>query len=158
MVAYEDSTGGKSSKHNYDVRVIIEPGMGKLVRKEPTILGSTKEKGGEKSDDKTVYGCISSMKSFKNRNERPEIPVNLHVIYGMGISNVMFLDDVLSRFNFYVIKSGGWWEFEEIPDFPELSKKKGQGKVELWALIKENEDKIVNYFKSVGKWSLTLGC
>lgn len=156
MIAGEKPVGGRKAGHNYDIRLRLDKPQ-KLYRKESTIMGSTVGQRGARSDDKTVYGCISQLWATKNRSERPEIPVSTHVIFGQGISNVHFLESVLYHNGIIKQKGTNGWEFGEIPDIPDLSGKSGVAKTKLLFLIKEHMDEIVEYLKSIDKWKLTSG-
>lgn len=151
--SYMDSTSGNSAKHNCDVRLRIEPNPKKLVRKEKTILGSKLIKD-VRSDDETVYGSIGRLKAIKNRNNRPEIPVDIHVIFGQGISNIFFLETLLVHHEFIKIKTGGSWKFSGIPSVGESN---GKLRRVLRSTIRDNEIKIVEFLKENGYWSLVQG-
>ena len=154
MKVSEDSSGGKSSKHNFDIRLRLSKGTS-LCRKEETILGS-KRKGSEMTDDQTIYGSVSRLSAIKNRNERPDIPVNLHVIYGRGISNVKFVADVITRIELYKTKGGGFWNFPDDCPIPVLRELVGRGKEELETVVEEHLEVIVKYLKDIGHWSLVI--
>lgn len=150
----DDSTGGKASKHNYDIRLRLLKGQ-RLTRKEETILGS-KMKGKSSSDDETPYGCISRLQAEKNRNERPFIPVNLHVIFGQGINNTLFLIDVIKKLGYVVSKGSGYWSIKENCECEFLCGNSGRGDNELEMLISKYEPQIVEHLKKIGRWSLVI--
>lgn len=155
FVCTKDSTGGNKSKHNFDIRLWLDKGM-VLRHKEGTILGSTVGEKGARNDDKTIFGCISKLKATKNRGERPEIPVDLHVLFGRGISNPMFVDSVLCYHEYYTVNTGGW-KFGYIPELPCLSEKSGKRVIDRQNIVLEHEAEIIQFLKDNNKWKLTYG-
>lgn len=155
VVVTDESTGGNKAKHNFDVRVWMNKGTA-LRRKEATLMGSTVGLKGGKNDDKTVYGCVSSIKAKKNRAERPEIPLDIHVIFGRGISNPMFVDSVLAYKKYYSVSTAGW-TFKSIPELPFLSECCGKKKIDRLSIIREHEAEIIEFLKEKGHWQLTSG-
>jgi len=155
MYTYMDSTTANCGKHNCDIRLRFEPSTKKLYRKEKTILGS-KIKKDIRDDTETVYGCVARLKALKNRNTRPEIPVDTHIIYGKGISNVGFLIEVLKNIKLVEIGYGKSWEAKESDNFP-MSGVKGVSLQSLYKEVKVREKEIVDYLKENGHWSLVSG-
>ena len=154
MVVDDDSTGGNKAKHGFDIRLWLDKGT-QLRRSETTIMGSTFTPKG-KTDDRTIYGCVSRLKAIKNRGERPEIPVDLHVIFGLGISNAMFVDAVLGYHEYYTSTTGGW-EFTSIPALPCISEKKGKPIIDRQKLVSKNQAQIIEFLKSQDQWKLASG-
>jgi RecA/RadA recombinase len=93
MKAFEDSTASNATQHYCDVRLWINDGP-KMVQMEQTVMGSSV---------KTIYGCHSYILSKKNRNTRPMIPVLLPVVFGLGISNKIFLEELMREHGFYTV-------------------------------------------------------
>jgi RecA/RadA recombinase len=97
MEAYIAPAGGYASEHWPDVRLWLDEGP-KLRREEQTTVGL---------NEHVVYGMVSKLKTIKNRNERPMIPIPTPIIFGYGVSNIMFLEIVLENNKLVTKKPGG---------------------------------------------------
>lgn len=159
LLTWDESTGGNKAKHNFDIRLWMEKVGGQagfIKRPEETITGSHRGSKGARDDTQTIYGCHSVLIAKKNRSERPEIPVDIHVIFGQGISNPRFVRTVLF-YKGYLTGTDNSWCFQEIPELPCVSGIKGSKELNLLELIKENEGDIVEFLKSKNQWKLTSG-
>src|SRR5690606_27066438 len=111
------TSGGNASEHFPDVRLWIDRGA-KLTRKEDTAT----EKGVE-----IIYGRANRITSLKSRVERPEIPMEMYVIYGEGISNILTLEAIFHGHGFLDRARNGTWTTAELPGLPEVSNARGRG-------------------------------
>jgi len=147
---HQDSTGGYASKHNFDVRLKLKSGPEIFHQKgEETITGDKL-----KASDGVPYGRAVQMYAEKNKSTRPRIPVPLHVIWGKGISNSMFLYEVLTNKGDLQMGGRGYWGFLEDIKGVSFSGAKGQGKEICFDFIQEHEEEIVKYLEDSGCWKL----
>jgi hypothetical protein len=103
-----EPAGGNALQHIMDIRLFLEPG--KKLEKPVESLGKTLV---------AQYGAIAELFAHKSRYVRSSIKVPCPIIYGSGVSNLMFYAGVLQNFGF-IVQKGPWYKIN-LPDTPEAS-------------------------------------
>jgi len=119
---------GKAFEHQMDIR--LEGHRGERL---------TKDVQGMKGKDKIVYGMETFWETIKNRGHQAFVKMPMPIIYGRGVSNIMFLKNVLLQSG--VVRQGGAifkvkWNGEDIA-------LRGNNGLNEW--IKENLDEVKRY-------------
>ena len=91
------------------------------------------------------YGSINEVMSTKNRCAPPFVPLEVHVIFGKGISNLMAYKDVLISAG-KLSGTRGFFNLELEPG----KVIKARGESGLLAKIAENIDDVMKVVNSVG--------
>lgn len=130
-----DSAGGYSAKHTPDVRIFMNTGP-KLVKEKIQSVVSDEED--------IIYGNMARIWTEKNRNAPGFIKIPCPVIFGKGVSNLMYYEFILKRYKYLTGGAGGFYKLklgeEEISirgtsEVPKLIKSKAK---EIRQLIIEN--------------------
>lgn len=133
--------GGNALKFYTDIRLMMKKAFkGTLEREEDTATGK----------QKVPFGAICTIWAKKNRYERPEIPLNLAILFGVGISNEYAYMDYLM--NKKLIKQAGAWFTIKLNGRDE--KVQGQSAVIDW--ISNNKDEVKQYITDNGGYRLLL--
>lgn len=133
--------GGNALKFYTDIRLVMKKAFkGTLERDEDTATGK----------QKVPFGAICTIKAVKNRYERPEIPLNIAIIFGKGISNEYAYYDFLTHEK-CIDKSGAWYtiKLNGIED-----RVQGMNKVIDW--INDHKDDVRSFITSKGGYKLLL--
>ena len=134
----QDSAGGYAMKFYQDVRIFMKK-KAKMEKKMVTGDG-----------EKTVeYGCINRIYTKKNRYNSPFIEIEIAVVYGKGISNLMSYNTWLENHG-CIKRSGAWYSI--LLDDEEVGRVCGANGVLKW--IKENFELIDNYVQENGGFKL----
>jgi protein RecA len=136
------SAGGQSLQFMPDIRIRMEVGK-KLTRDEKTPFGTTE----------VVFGNQARMYTIKNRNERSGIKVDIPIIFGRGISNVMVVEDICK--NADILTGGAGGIFRMCMNGGEPVVLKGLGEVRRY--IRENYEDITALLKRKGLLAITQG-
>lgn len=92
--------GGNALQFYSDIRLVMKKAFkGQLEQDEETSNGKKK----------VPFGRLCEIKAKKNRYERPEIPLNLAIMFGKGIENSYAYFDFLENMG-AIKKSGAWYE------------------------------------------------
>lgn len=133
--------GGNALKFYTDIRLMMKKAFkGTLEREEDTATGK----------QKVPFGAICTIWAKKNRYERPEIPLNLAIMFGVGISNEYAYMDYLM--NKKLIKQSGAWFTIKLNGRDE--KVQGQSAVIDW--ISKNKNEVKQYIADNGGYRLLL--
>jgi recombination protein RecA len=133
--------GGNALKFYTDIRLVMKKAFkGTLERSEDTATGK----------QKVPFGAICTIQAVKNRYERPNIPLNIAIIFGKGIGNDYAYADFLMNGG-VLVKSGAWYTFK-IGNVNE--KVNGLTKAIDW--INDNKSLVRNYITSKGGYRLLL--
>lgn len=134
----QDSAGGYAMKFYQDVRIFMKKSA-KMEKKMVTGDG-----------EKTIeYGCINKIYTKKNRYNSPFIEIDIAVVYGKGISNLMSYNTWLESHG-CLKRSGAWYSI--ILDDEEVGKVCGANGV--LKFIKENFEVIDAYVEANGGFKL----
>jgi len=119
---------GKAFEHQMDIR--IEGHRGERLIKEVQ---------GMKGKDKIVYGMETFWEAIKNRGHQAFVKMPMPIIYGRGVSNIMFLKNALLQGG--VVRQGGAvfkvkWNGEDIA-------LRGNNGLNDW--VKENLEEVKRY-------------
>lgn len=139
----DKAAGGNALKFYPDIRLMMKKAFkGELKRQEETVNG-TKE---------VPFGAINTIWAEKNRYERPNIPMNIAVIFGHGIANEFAYYDFLE--NQGAIKKTGAWYSIKVPGADCPDKLQGMNRVIEW--ISSNKDAVREYINSKGGFRLLM--
>lgn len=136
------SAGGNALMFVPDVRLRMEAGP-QMKRIEKTING----------DMDVVFGNNARIWAEKNRNERSHIKVNIPIIFGRGVSNIMVVTDLAKAAG---LVSGGGGGFFKV-GLGESEQETVRGTPELNKWIKDNYQLILDYLEERGLMRLTQG-
>jgi RecA/RadA recombinase len=136
------SAGGQSLQFMPDIRIRMEVGR-KLTREEKTPFGVTE----------VVFGNMARMYTIKNRNERSGIKVEIPVIFGQGISNVMVVEEICKNAGMLTGGAGGIYRMAMNGGEPVVLK----GQNEVTKYIKGNYFDLVEILKGKGLLAITQG-
>jgi len=119
-----DSAGGQACKFAPDIRLMAT--IGPAIKRSEYILGA------EKPED-VIYGNNAHIWCQKNRGERSHIKVDMPIIFGRGVSNLLFLKGVMQECKVITGGGGGFFKvkWREEPDTI-------RGTDELHTYIKQN--------------------
>lgn len=139
---HDAEAGGNALKFYPDIRLMMKKAYkGELVKEEETVKGP----------QKVPFGAINTIYAIKNRYERPNIPMNVAIIFGRGIDNNFAYYDFLE--NQRAIKKTGAWYNIKIPGV-EPAKLQGINKVIEW--IGSNKDDVRGFINSKGGYRLLM--
>lgn len=131
------SSVGKAFEFYMDIRVKVDR-IKKM--KQATVLsdGSTKE---------IEYGAETKIHCFKNKcGQRPFIPIEIPLVYGKGISDVMLISNILTKSG--AVNHGGSYYYPDLQvGDKRLYVEKIQGKMNFYAFVKENINDLNEYIK-----------
>jgi len=134
----QDSAGGYAMKFYQDVRIFMKKSA-KMEKKMVTGDG-----------EKTIeYGCINKIYTKKNRYNSPFVEIDIAVVYGKGISNLMSYNTWLE--NHGCLKRSGAW-YSVILNDEEVAKVCGANGILKY--IKENFEFIDAYVQENGGFKL----
>jgi len=134
----QDSAGGYAMKFYQDVRIFFKKSA-KMEKKMVTGDG-----------EKTIeYGCINKIYTKKNRYNSPFVEIDIAVVYGKGISNLMSYNTWLEQHG--CIKRAGAW-YSILLDDEEVAKVCGANGI--LKFIKENFELINAYVEANGGFKL----
>lgn len=134
----QDSAGGYAMKFYQDVRIFMK----KSAKMEKRVVTGDGEKVIE-------YGCINKIYTKKNRYNSPFVEIDIAVVYGKGISNLMSYNTWLNSHD-CIKRSGAWYSI--ILDGEEVAKVCGQNGI--LKAIKENFELIDAYVQENGGFQL----
>lgn len=138
---HDEEAGGNALKFYPDIRLQMKRAYkGVLERNEETATGI----------QKVPFGAICTVWAVKNRYARPNIPLNMAVLYGRGIDNSFAYADFLTYRG--CIKQNGAWYTIKMNEHNE--KVNGQSKVIEW--INENKDEVRTFIDSQGGYKLLM--
>ena len=138
---HDAEAGGNALKFYPDIRLQMKRAFkGTLEREEETATGM----------QKVPFGAICTIWAVKNRYERPNIPLNLALIFGKGISNEYSYADFLTNKG-CIAKSGAWYTVK-VGDYNE--KFNGMSRVIDW--INTHKDDVRSYINSQGGYKLLM--
>lgn len=133
--------GGNALKFFTDIRLMMKKSyQGDLEREEDTAAGK----------QKVPFGAMCTIKALKNRYERPNIPLQLAIIFGKGIDNNYAYMDYLMQ-NGYIKKSGAWFSIK-FKDYEE----KLQGQLAVIDWIEAHREDVRDFVRSTGGYRLLL--
>lgn len=139
---HDAEAGGNALKFYPDIRLMMKKAYkGELVKEEETVKGP----------QKVPFGAINTIYAIKNRHERPNIPMNVAIIFGKGIDNNFAYYDFLE--NQKVIKKTGAWYNIKMPGF-EPTKLQGMNRVIEW--IGSNKDAVRDFINDKGGYRLLM--
>ncbi len=138
---HDAEAGGNALKFYPDIRLQMKRAFkGTLEREEETATGI----------QKVPFGAICTIWAVKNRYERPNIPLNLALIFGKGIDNAWCYADFLTNKG-CIIKNGAWFTIK-MNDYNE--KVNGMSRVIDW--INSHKDDVRAYINSQGGYKLLM--
>lgn len=135
MKVSKDSAGGYAAKHTPDVRIFMELGP-KLVKEKVSSIVSDQEN--------IVYGNQARIWTEKNRNAPGQIKIPCPIIFGRGVSNLMYYDFILRRYKYLTGGAAGYFKLKlgeeeiSIRGTNEIAKVIKAKSKEIKALIEEN--------------------
>lgn len=134
----QDSAGGYAMKFYQDVRIFMKKSA-KMEKKMVTGDG-----------EKTIeYGCINKIYTKKNRYNSPFVEIDIAVVYGKGISNLMSYNTWLENHG-CLKRSGAWYSI--LLEDEEVAKVCGANGV--LKFIKENFELVDAYVEANGGFKL----
>lgn len=136
-----DTAGSKAVSFYSDMRIRLKIGE-RMMRKEMTAFG----------ERLVPYGNIAHIWSLKNRSERPDIMIDIPIIFGVGVSNIMTLKEVMSVNG--MITGGGGGNFA-IHFKGEDTSVRGTEALNAW--IRDHRDDVYETLKTGGFLKLTRG-
>ena len=134
----QDSAGGYALKFYQDVRIFMK----KSAKMEKRAVTGDGEKVIE-------YGCLNKIYTKKNRYNTPFVEIEIAVVYGKGVSNLMSYNTWLMQHE--CIKRSGSWYTITLGD-EEIAKVCGQNGI--LKAIKENFERIDAYVQDNGGFKL----
>jgi recombination protein RecA len=133
--------GGNAIKFYTDIRLVMKKSFkGDLEREEDTAAGK----------QKVPFGAMCTIKAVKNRYERPNIPLQLAIIFGRGMSNEYAYYDYLEQRK--AIKQSGAWYTIKFGNHDE----KLQGQLAVIDWLREHRDDVKEFVRSNGGYKLLL--
>jgi RecA/RadA recombinase len=145
--ASTQASGGHASKHYPDMRIWLS-GSRKLKRKEYTFGGVEEE---------VPYGHVAKIRTDKNRNERPLIPIDIAILFGVGISNIFTVASVMKTSGLILNKRSDGrmgWRFSDTIDVVGVAGEEGHQEGKMLAVIKKNYEPLVQWMKDQGMFRL----
>ena len=139
---HDAEAGGNALKFYSDIRLMMKKAFKGTLERDEEVVGGVK---------KIPFGAICTIYAEKNRYERPKIPLNIAIIFGIGISNEYAYYDWLTTDN-SIKKSGAWYEIK-VPG-TDSARVHGMGKVIEW--INQNKNTVREYIQSKGGYKLLL--
>jgi len=94
----EGHAGGYAMEFAPDVRIEMSL-KERLVRTEITAVGK---------NEKAQYGATANIWSIKNRGERCNIAIPIHIIHGKGVSDVRTVIDIMKAYGL-LVNTGAWF-------------------------------------------------
>ena len=139
---HDAEAGGNALKFYADIRLMMKKAFKGTLERDEEVVGGVK---------KIPFGAICTIYAEKNRYERPKIPLNIAIIFGIGISNEYAYYDWLTT-DGTIKKSGAWYEIK-VPGV-DSERFHGMGKVIEW--INKNKNIVRDYIQSKGGYRLLL--
>lgn len=137
----EKSAGSRALEFYPDIRLRMQAGP-VLKREEQTVMGIKD----------VIYGNMARIWAVKNRGERPEIRVTIPILFGLGVSNVLLLKEIITEQKIVTGGAGGFftinWKGGEVSV---------RGTDELTGWIRANMGELKEYLKAQGHFDLTKG-
>lgn len=141
QITQDVAAGGNALRFYPDIRLRMKKAYkGDLEREEETANGKQKSR----------FGAICSIWAEKNRYARPDIPLNLAIIFGLGINNSYAYYDRL-EYDGAIKKSGAWFEVK-FGNFNE----KINGMAKVIEFIENHRKEVKEYINSIGGYKLLL--
>lgn len=131
--------GGKAQDHYPDIRLFAREGE-RLMRVEQTVSG----------EQKVPYGNIAGLWAEKNRADRPYIVVPCPVLFGKGVSNIMFMKTILQENGWISGGAGGNYRLT----LPDGTEEKISGTDNIEKKIKEMATTLKAAMKEAGLFDL----
>lgn len=133
--------GGNALKFYTDIRLMMKKSFkGDLERDEETANGK----------QKVPFGAMCTIKAVKNRYERPNIPLQIAIIFGKGIGNNYAYFDYLVQKKY--IKQSGAWFTVRFGSYDE----KIQGQVAVIDWIEAHRNEVKNFIRDDGGYKLLV--
>jgi hypothetical protein len=96
-----EPAGGQALKFYSDIRILAEQ-KSKLEKNEDTLSGK----------QLVTYGNILKVWAMKNRHEKPFIAVDMAIIFGKGISNILAYKQFLEKHGRLKMSGGGYYSLD----------------------------------------------
>lgn len=135
-----DAAGGSAQKFNMDIRL--------KMSKLKTLSKTTTTVDGK---EQVPYGVTLKFWADKNRYNSPNVNGEVTVLFGKGVSNIAAYQKYL-EFNHAIKGGGGGYYTLTLP----TGEYKARGQNNLWKLIKEHIDEVIEFIDSKGGYSILL--
>ena len=138
---HDEEAGGNALKFYPDIRIQMKRAFkGTLEREEETATGI----------QKVPFGAICTVWAVKNRYERPNIPLNMALLFGKGIDNNFAYADFLTNKG-CIVKNGAWFTIKMNGTETKVN---GMSRVIEW--VNENKEDVRSYINSQGGYKLLM--